>query len=295
MAIKNLVGCHFTMLRVVELDHIDKKYGAYWKCQCDCGNTKVVRSNDLLTGNTKSYGCLKSRQLGPRFVDLSDKCYGSVKVLSYHGLDKRGQALWKCQCGLCGSDFIARSYGLRTGEVKSCGCLVTKGHTTKGLSYTKIYDRWHRIKQRCYNPNHRSYPDYGGRGIYMCDEWKDDPQAFYNWATETGFSPELTIERIDNDGPYAPWNCKWVTQSDQAVNRRSTRYICDGEETLSIARFCCKYDLYPQFISNRERNKWTLNAIVHDIKHPELQLTKRGDMYYDKDGFTMLIPNYGNT
>lgn len=80
-------------------------------------------------------------------------------------------------------------------------------------SYSRIYNIWRSMKQRCYNPNHTSYYAYGGRGIKVCEEWKDNAQAFIEWAIKNGYADNLTLDRIDNDKNYQPSNCQWITQS----------------------------------------------------------------------------------
>lgn len=84
---------------------------------------------------------------------------------------------------------------------------------------------YHGMMYRCYNPKCKSYKDYGARGITVCEEWRNDKQAFIDWAYANGYKDELSIDRIDNDGNYNPWNCRWVTIKQQVNNRRCNFYI----------------------------------------------------------------------
>ena len=130
------------------------------------------------------------------------------------------------ECGFCGNNFRADTKSIKNGDTKSCGCYqkrrTSESHKTHGLGYTRLYAVWVMIKNRTLNPKDKKYSDYGGRGITICDEWKNDVKAFYNWAMSKGYEENkgLSIDRIDNDGNYCPKNCRWTTRTIQSRNQR---------------------------------------------------------------------------
>ena len=99
------------------------------------------------------------------------------------------------------------------------------------LSDTRLHRIWSNLKQRCYNPKRPDFKYYGGRGITVCDEWKNEFQAFYDWAMSNGYQDNLTLDRIDSNGNYEPSNCRWATMKVQTNNKRcNIRVVVDGKE-----------------------------------------------------------------
>jgi hypothetical protein len=128
-----------------------------------------------------------------------------------------------------------------------------KNHLKHGMRHTPLYHVWRSMKGRCYNQNDQRFHVYGARGITVCDEWKNDFQAFFNWAMSNGYKPdakrgECTIDRIDVNGNYEPSNCRWSDARAQANNKTNNRIIFFDGESMTMADFCRKYSLnYKQF------------------------------------------------
>ena len=194
------------------------------------------------------------------------KRFGNLVVLCHSG-----KGTLRCRCD-CGRIVKVKGYHLVNKYQSTCGrdCSYhTKLVRTHGLSNDRLYRIWKGMRQRCYNPKANSYHTYGGRGITICDEWKEDLLAFREWALSHGYSDELSIDRIDCDKGYSPDNCRWATAEEQANNqhpkwtftpkreckkRKPKTWVIDGVEK-SIQEWCAEYGLTVQAVMYRVNNK----------------------------------------
>lgn len=147
------------------------------------------------------------------------------------------------------------------------------------MSGTRLYAEWASIKNRCYNPHVQRYNNYGGRGIKMCDEWKNSSDAFFAWAQVNGYSDDLTIERIDVNGDYEPSNCTWIPKEEQANNRSSCLWITFNGKTQNLQQWCDELQLPYKLIHNRIfKLKWSFERAISEDCHTEKRnKTRKGD------------------
>lgn len=127
-----------------------------------------------------------------------------------------------------------------------------------GLRKTRLFSIWANMKTRCINPRSTHYNRYGGRGITVCDEWRDNFQSFYEWAMANGYKDDLTIDRIDNNGNYEPSNCRWTTSKEQARNTSRNVLITIDGETKSLMSWCEKYNINYKTVRDRLKRGWTI-------------------------------------
>lgn len=192
-----------------------------------------------------------------KFIDLTGKRFEKLVVIKYVEKGK-----WLCKCD-CGNEKIIRGDSLKQRLTLSCGCLhkrivakTCKNNFQKhGLSKTRLNNIYHNIKQRCLNVKDPKYYCYGGRGIKICDEWKNDFKAFYDWAISNGYDDNLTIDRIDNNGNYEPSNCRWATYKIQANNTRKNHYITYNNETHTLTEWASKNNIKISTLSMRLKSK----------------------------------------
>ena len=156
--------------------------------------------------------------------NLTGQKFGELTVIQRAENDIKGRTQWLCQCD-CGKQKIIRGSSLTSGNTKSCGCLsiekLKKMSITHKMAKTRLYKIWANIKTRCLNPKYSRFCDYGGRGIKVCNEWKNNFKAFYDWAIANGYKEDLTIDRINVNGNYEPENCRWVTPKINSSNKRN--------------------------------------------------------------------------
>ncbi len=197
-------------------------------CRCVCGTEKIIRLCDLSSGGSISCGCYKKEYGHPARKVLIGQFFGRLKVL---GLDGRKsfpsgkvEQVWKCLC-VCGNFLAVMQGHLSGGHTQSCGCYhqerILETNIKHGLSRRDhrhpLYDMWKGIRQRCRNPKHQDFLDYGGRGILLCERW----ESFRNFIEDMGERPAGTsIDRKNNDGNYEPGNCRWATPKQQRHNQR---------------------------------------------------------------------------
>ena len=171
---------------------------------------------------------------GPK-IKIGDN-FGLLTVVerasNYVSLAGTKHSRWKCEC-LCGNVVVVRASSLSCKDTKSCGCYREEYFVTHGLTGTAEWWSWAGMRQRCLNPAHASYANYGGRGIFVCEAWLRSFEAFLQ---DMGKKPsdQYSLERIDNDGPYSKDNCKWENRANQAFNQRMRKENTSGVVGVSF-------------------------------------------------------------
>ena len=273
------VGAKIDMLTVIGYGK-GKKNATTVKCKCECGNVVQKRPGEL-----------------------------DDFIVKYEKYKEQGVE-YSMSCGC--KEYENRSNTIRNG--------INKGDPFGKSRYNeKLYKVFKEMIKRCYNPNAQKYALYGGRGIYVCDEWRpasssdfrEKYMTFRKWAYDNGYAPDcgLSIDRIDNDGPYAPWNCRWTTMDVQASNTSQNKHIRYNGKVYTYSQFL-------RYMSEQSGHEWkmidlhyyikrglSLNQMVWNMLHPDdkvyIQSAKGHHMnkrfqgcLVDKNGFARLIPKY---
>lgn len=232
-----------------------------WNCKCDCGSVVIVSGSNLKSGRQISCGC-QNRLLGKKRIDLTGQKFGRLTVIQFSRNSNDRQAVWKCKCE-CGNYVEVAAIRLKNGTTKSCGCYwKEKMHERKTIFSGRMYYIWESMKQRCENPNNSSYLRYGGRGICVCEEWHDF-KNFYTWSINNGYSDDLSIDRVDNNGNYCPENCRWADKYIQANNKRSNVLIEINGEVKTAAEWSRITGIPSKNIRERLDIGWSGNDAVN--------------------------------
>lgn len=186
-----------------------------------------------------------------RIKDLTGQRFSKLIAIRFVRKSKKGD-IWLCKCD-CGKEVEVLKYNLIYGNTKSCGCLRVESNLKHGLYKTRLYNIYRNMLGRCYVPSWVEYKNYGGRGIAMCDEWRNDISKFYNWAMANGYKDNLTIDRIDNNGNYQPSNCRWVTKKEQLNNTSRNKFCVVRGEKLTLAQIAEKYNINAGTLHKRQR------------------------------------------
>lgn len=186
---------------------------------------------------------------GPNFQDLTEKRFGRWTVIEFAARTK--QTFWSCQCD-CGTRKVVNAGSLNSGRSTSCGCT----QRTHGQHDTKEYKAWLTIIKRCHDASSHNFAYYGGRGITVCSRWRESFIAFF---ADMGKAPTAkhSVDRMDNNGPYSPGNCRWATAKEQGRNKRNNHFLTFQGQTLCFSEWAEKTGLDHRLISSRIRRGWT--------------------------------------
>ena len=327
--IKNdLTGKVFERLTVIRPLRRYKAEKIYWETVCSCNgiNKVYATSTDLHIGDKKSCTCyINDKNSKLTYKNLVGETCGRWTVIKE--LPERannGARVWLCQCSCNKHTLKKMTTGQwNSGKSKSCGCIcremLVERNYRHGEAHTRLFDIYCKIKSKCYNPNNGEYSYYGGRGITVCKEWRDSYDNFSTWAHNNGYRDDLTIGRIDNNGPYAPDNCRWENMRQQSCNRRSSvrtidgyipadllrlagvqhngvRKLCEDVESITIYEFCDRvfgkginYHLIPKTARDYQ---FTYDSDIYNLEKELIELYK--DIHnkcYSKDNIEHITKN----
>jgi hypothetical protein len=276
----DLTGQRFGRLVVRELVGRAPDRETLWRCDCDCGGSTVSRGSNIRQGQTQSCGCLRRAALRESHARRGHKTpdqrvgekHGRLTILALVERRPKGmhKALARCECG---KEHVALLSNITSGMTRSCGCMLDEARrsnfVTHGLSGHPLYATWSGMLTRCHNPADENFHRYGGRGIRVCDGWRDSLAAFVADMGEKP-SPAHSIDRIDNDRGYdcghcldcvargASANCRWATHEQQARNTRRNVYITVGGVRRVAAELLREHGISRQLFSDRVAHGWAI-------------------------------------
>ena len=213
--------------------------------------------------------------------DLTGQKFGLLTVLCRAENTPAGRVKWHCQCE-CGGTKIVASTELLKGRTRSCGCLGLAQRRAAGNSRKHKYGRstclseyksWWSMVARCTNTNHKSYPNYGGRGVTVCERWLNSFPAFVD---DMGKRPKgKTLDRINSDKGYCPENCRWSTMTEQGNNRRNNRLLEYNGATHTAMEWVRLLNLKSATVYDRLRRNLPVDIVLSTLTLKELRQTSK--------------------
>lgn len=197
--------------------------------------------------------------------------YNRLTLIRFERKNKYHHSFWLCKCD-CGTEKIVNVSQVKSGAIKSCGCLnkelsrkrLMESTQTHGYANKeRLYDIWKNMKRRCYDKSNKRYENYGGKGVIVCDEWKNDYLSFRKWAYANGYNDELTIDRIDVNGNYEPSNCKWSSWKEQMNNQTRNRFLAYKGKTMTMSQWAELLGLTYGAMNHRVQRGWSMERIVN--------------------------------
>ena len=201
------------------------------------------------------------------FIDITGNRYGNLTVIK-RAPNRGKQTMWLCSCD-CGNTVVVAGGHLKSGHTKSCGCLQGDLCGDKNPNYkhggtsTKLYYTFNNMLRRCYEETNDHFQYYGGRGIGVCDEWRNNFKAFMEWALSNGYTDHLTIDRIDVNRDYSPDNCRWCTYAEQALNRTDNRYLTYDGKTMTMKEWSDAFNIPYRALNSRiNKYNWSVEKAL---------------------------------
>lgn len=218
---------------------------------------------DLTNATDGGDGGTNCPPINSKVADMIGKPFGRLTVVRPHHRSPKYVWYFECLCA-CGNRTIVKGGHLRDGLTESCGCkkaeMTSERSRTHGMKDTREYHSWCHMRGRCLNPSNLKYPDYGGRGITICQRWLD---SFENFYADMGPCPDgFTLDRRDNDGNYEPGNCQWASPADQSRNKRNNIWLTLGDRTLCLSDWAREIGIGAQKLKKRLQSGWSIEKAL---------------------------------